>query len=67
MPETSLPVEYLFTVTGTVGRGTTIKGGPMGARSTAFSSMMASRTSAPRVRPLAIVDSETPGEGSRRD
>ena len=32
MPETSLPVEHLFTFTGTVGRGATIKGGPMGTR-----------------------------------
>jgi hypothetical protein len=32
MPETSLPVEHLFTFTGTVGRGTTIKAGPMGTR-----------------------------------
>jgi len=32
MPETSLPVEHLFTFTGTVGRGTSIKAGPMGTR-----------------------------------
>jgi len=32
MPETSLPVEHLFTFTGTVGRGTSIKSGPMGTR-----------------------------------
>lgn len=32
MPETSLPVEHLFTFTGTVGRGITIKAGPMGTR-----------------------------------
>jgi Protein of unknown function (DUF3237) len=30
MPETSLPVEHLFTFTGTVGRGASIKSGPMG-------------------------------------
>jgi hypothetical protein len=34
MPETSLPVEHLFTFTGTVGRGMTIKAGPMGTRVT---------------------------------
>jgi Protein of unknown function (DUF3237) len=32
MPETFLPVEHLFTFTGTVGRGTSIKSGPMGTR-----------------------------------
>jgi len=32
MPETSLPVEHLFTFTGTVGRGATIKDGPAGTR-----------------------------------
>jgi Protein of unknown function (DUF3237) len=32
MPETSLPVEHLFTFTGTVGRGMTINAGPMGTR-----------------------------------
>ena len=32
MPETSLPVEHLFTFTGPVGRGTSIMGGPMGTR-----------------------------------
>lgn len=32
MPETSLPVEHLFTFTGTIGRGTSIKSGPMGTR-----------------------------------
>jgi hypothetical protein len=32
MRETSLPVEHLFTFTGTVGRGTSIKSGPMGTR-----------------------------------
>ena len=32
MPETSLPVEHLFTFTATVGRATSIKSGPMGTR-----------------------------------
>jgi hypothetical protein len=32
LPETSLPVEHLFTFTGTVGRGTSITSGPMGTR-----------------------------------
>jgi hypothetical protein len=32
VPETSLPVEHLFTFTGTVGRGITVKAGPMGTR-----------------------------------
>ena len=32
MPETSLPVEHLFTLTATVGRATSIKSGPMGTR-----------------------------------
>ncbi len=32
MPETSLPVEHLFTFTGSIGRGTSIKSGPMGTR-----------------------------------
>jgi len=32
MPETTLPVEYLFTFKGTIGRGASIKGGPMGTR-----------------------------------
>ena len=32
MPETSLPVEHLFTFTGTIGRGMSIKSAPMGTR-----------------------------------
>jgi len=32
MPETSLSVEHLFTFTGTVAIGASIKSGPMGAR-----------------------------------
>ena len=32
MPETSLPVEHLFTFTETVGRGVSTKSGPMGRR-----------------------------------
>jgi hypothetical protein len=32
MPETSIPVEHLFTFTGTVGRGTSIEAGPLGTR-----------------------------------
>ena len=31
-PATSLPVEHLFTFTGTIGRGASIKAGPMGTR-----------------------------------
>ena len=32
MPQTSLPVEHLFTFTGNIGRGTSITSGPMGTR-----------------------------------
>jgi hypothetical protein len=32
MPETTLAVEHLFTFTGTIGRGASIKSGPMGTR-----------------------------------
>ena len=32
MPESSLPVEFLFTLTGTLGAASTIQGGPAGTR-----------------------------------
>jgi uncharacterized protein DUF3237 len=32
MPETSLAVDHLFTFTGTIGRGMTVKAGPVGTR-----------------------------------
>ena len=54
MPETSLPVEHLFTFTETVGRGVSTKSGPIGRR--AIVPVLTGAFEGPRLRGTVAAD-----------